>query len=176
MAVALLRSADSGLRCLALLIRAGAAALCARSRVSRHPHTASRDCRNGHPCPCEPVCACIGMRTRGKRTSRANDAAGEKRHTAFLSPTPHAAQRPFCRDGGVGWEGGADLASAGVCGPTPPQHATSARHGSPPPRPAKHGSAPNKNRHATTKASRNTSPPPNKPISPATATKHVWST
>ena len=54
------------------------------------------------PCPCDPVCACTGMRGH-----------------AFLSPTPHAAQRAV-----PGWRGGlgrvgADLASAGSMRPPP---------------------------------------------------------
>ena len=48
-----------GWRCLALLIRAGAAALCARSRGEpSSAHCEQRLSERLTPCPCEPVCAC----------------------------------------------------------------------------------------------------------------------
>ena len=103
--------------CFALLIRAGAAALCARTRGE--PSSARCEQRLSErltPCPCEPVYACTGMR-------------GQKLQPAFLSAYPHAAQRAV-----PGWRGGlgrvgADLASAGSMRPppSPARHVSTAR-------------------------------------------------
>ena len=96
--------------------------------VSRPPHTASRDCRNGSPLaraiPCVPAPEYGSPQEKEKR---ANDATRCKSHPAFLPPIPHAAQRAV-----PGWRGGlgrvgADLASAGSMRPPP----SPARHGSP---------------------------------------------
>ena len=109
--VALLRSADSG----------GVTSLCARSRGEpSSAHCEQRLSERLTPCPCDPVCACTGMRghvEKGKK--RANDATRSQRTAAFLSPHPHAAQRAV-----PGWRGGlgrvgADLASAGSMRPPP---------------------------------------------------------
>ena len=83
--------------------RGDIASLCARSRGE--PSSARCEQRLSErltPCPCDPVCACTGMRVH-----------------AFLSPHPHAAQRAV-----TGWRGGlgrvgADLASAGSMRPPP---------------------------------------------------------
>ena len=97
------RSVRVGWRCFALLIRADAASLCARTRGEpSSAHCEQRLSERLTPCPCDPVCACTGMRGH-----------------AFLSPTPHAAQRAV-----PGWRGGlgrvgADLASAGSMRPPP---------------------------------------------------------
>ena len=119
-------------RCFALLIRADAASLCARSRGK--PSSARCEQRLSErltPCPCDPVCACTGMRghagkgnsgyryTRKQTKGRQNDAAEEQKEPAFLSEHPHAAQRAV-----TGWRGGlgrvgADLASAGSMRPPP---------------------------------------------------------
>ena len=83
--------------------------------VSRPPHTASRDCRNGSPLaraiPCAPAPECGVTREEG--------IAAGKVQPAFLSAPPHAAQRAV-----PGWRGGlgrvgADLASAGSMRPPP---------------------------------------------------------
>ena len=88
--------------------------------VSRPPHTASRDCRNGSPLaraiPCAPAPECGDTRKKEKAGQRCNE---EQKHPAFLSAYPHAAQRAV-----PGWRGGlgrvgADLASAGSMRPPP---------------------------------------------------------
>ena len=81
----------------------GVASLCARSRGEpSSAHCEQRLSERLTPCPCDPVCACTGIRDH-----------------AFLSPHPHAAQRAV-----PGWRGGlgrvgADLASAGSMRPPP---------------------------------------------------------
>ena len=114
--------------------------------VSRPPHTASRDCRNGSPLaraiPCAPAVSinafftrCRRKRVAGLRRLRAEVVArppassGEsphaqtgrrrKNHWHPLPAYPHAAQRAV-----PGWRGGlgrvgADLASAGSMRPPP---------------------------------------------------------
>ena len=121
MAVALPRSADSGLRCLALLIRAGAASLCARSRGEpSSAHCEQRLSERLTPCPGDPVCACTGMRGHAEKgTSGQTMQRGAKEPLHVLSAHPNAAQRVV-----TGWRGGlgrvgADLASAGSMRPPP---------------------------------------------------------
>ena len=108
--------------------------------VSRPPHTASRDCRNGSPLaraiPCAPAPECGDTRQEGKAGKRCSEV---QKYPAFLPAHPHAAQRAV-----TGWRGGlgrvgADLASAGSMRP--------------PPSPARHVSTV---RLATTPASRET--------------------
>ena len=129
----------------------GVTSLRARSRGEpSSAHCEQRLSERLTPCPCDPVCACTGMRGH-----------------AFLSAHPHAAQRAV-----PGWRGGlgrvgADLASAGSMRPppSPARHVSTAwlatkhvsretaRHHT---RQARHGSAPSKNRLVTTPASRET--------------------
>ena len=81
----------------------GVTSLCARSRGEpSSAHCEQRLSERLTPCPCDPVCACTGMRGH-----------------AFLPAHPHAAQRAV-----PGWRGGlgrvgADLASAGSMRPPP---------------------------------------------------------
>ena len=112
--VALLRSAGSGLRCLALLIRAGAASLCRfgvtllhsapGQGVSRPPHTASRDCRNGSPLaraiPCAPAPECGDTQEKEKAGKRRNEKRNGSRISA-RAPTRSAASRAVM----AGWAG-----------------------------------------------------------------------
>ena len=88
--------------------------------VSRPPHAASRDCRNGSPLaraiPCAPAPECGVTREKETAGQRCNE---EQKHPAFLPAHPHAAQRAV-----PGWRGGlgrvgADLASAGSMRPPP---------------------------------------------------------
>ncbi len=127
--------------------------------VSRPPHTASRDCRNGSPLaraiPCVPAPECGDTRqkeTSGTGKPESRQKAGKtmrprsERQPAFLPAHPHAAQRAV-----TGWRGGlgrvgADLASAGSMRP--------------PPSPARHVSTA---WLATTHLSRETAAPPQKP-------------
>ena len=119
----------------------GVSSLCARSRGE--PSSARCEQRLSErltPCPCDPVCACTGMRGHTKNgTSGRTTQRGATQPLHFLSPTTHAAQRAV-----PGWRGGlgsvgADLASAGSMRP--------------PPSPARHVSTA---RLATTNASRET--------------------
>ena len=81
----------------------GVTSLCARSRGEpSSAHCEQRLSERLTPCPCDPVCACTGIRGH-----------------AFLPAHPHAAQRAV-----PGWRGGlgrvgADLASAGSMRPPP---------------------------------------------------------
>ena len=107
----LLRSAGLG----------GAASLCARSRGEpSSAHCEQRLSERLTPCPCDPVCACTGMRGHaGKGKSGQTMQRGATQPLHFLSPTPNAAQRAV-----TGWRGGlgrvgADLASAGSMRPPP---------------------------------------------------------
>ena len=148
-----------GVAALGLLGSAGAASLCARSRGEpSSAHCEQRLSERLTPCPCDPVCACTGMRgharkgkngyrqTRKQTKGWKRDVARSKKQPAFLPAPPHAAQRAV-----PGWRGGlgrvgADLASAGSMRPppSPARHVssawlatthvsreTSARHGSP---------------------------------------------
>ena len=115
----------------------GVASLCARSRGEpSSAHCEQRLSERLTPCPCDPVCACTGMRghaEKGKKRAKSwqNDATEEqaKRQPAFLPAPPHAAQRAV-----TGWRGGlgrvgADLASAGSMRPppSPARHVSTAR-------------------------------------------------
>ena len=97
--------------------------------VSRPPHTASRDCRNGSPLaraiPCAPAPEYADTREKEDKQAKSsqkilqNGAAVEQKEPAFLPAHPHAAQRAV-----TGWRGGlgrvgADLASAGSMRPPP---------------------------------------------------------
>ena len=72
------------------------------------------------PCPCDPVCACTGMRGHAtKEKSGQTTQRGTKEPLHFSSAHLYAAQRAV-----PGWRGGlgrvgADLASAGSMRPTP---------------------------------------------------------
>ena len=113
--------------------------------VSRPPHAASRDCRNGSPLaranPCAPAPEYGDTRKKeqaGKRLAK-RCSRGVNGNPHPMSAHPHAAQRAV-----TGWRGGlgrvgADLASAGSMRP--------------PPSPARHVSTA---WLATTKASRET--------------------
>ena len=109
--------------------------LCARTRGK--PSSARCEQRLSErltPCPCEPVCACTGIRghaAKGKSGSKAGKTMQPRsqRSRAFLSAYPHAAQRAV-----PGWRGGlervgADLASAGSMRPppSPARHVSTAR-------------------------------------------------
>ena len=106
---ALLRSADSGLRCLALLIWTDVISLCARTRGEpSSAHCEQRLSERLTPCPCEPVYACTGMRGHTEKgtswqTRRKNDAPKEQEATriAVSDPTRSAASRA----GMAGWAG-----------------------------------------------------------------------
>ena len=134
----------------------GVVSLCAQTRVCRPLHgwggvTSLRARSRGEPSsahceqrlserltprPCDPVCACTGMRghaEKGKKRAKSwqNDATEEqaKRQPAFLPALPDAAQRAV-----PGWRGGlgrvgADLASAGSMRPppSPARHVSTAR-------------------------------------------------
>lgn len=113
------------------LVLEGVVALCARTRGE--PSSARCEQRLSErltPCPCEPVCACIGMRGHaGNGTSGPTMQRGTKEHLHFSSAHPHAAQRAV-----PGWRGGlgrvgADLASAGSMRPppSPARHVSTAR-------------------------------------------------
>ncbi len=138
--------------------------LCARSRGEpSSAHCEQRLSERLTPRPCEPVCACTGMRGhagKGKSGSKAGKTMQPRsqRNRAFLSAYPHAAQRAV-----TGWRGGlgrvgADLASAGSMRPppSPARHVSTAwlatthasretarnhtrqpRSSTPPPKPAK---------------------------------------
>ncbi len=106
-----LRSVSAGLSGLG-----GVTSLCARSRGEPSSARCEQRLSDGSPLaranPCAPAPEC-GVTHFCLRT-----------HTQRSEP---------CRDGGVGWGGWGPIWRAqGVCGPHPPQHATSARHGSPP--------------------------------------------
>ena len=90
----------------------------------------SRDCRTAHPCPCEPVCACTGMRGHARNgTSGPTMQRGAKEPLHVLSAHPRSAAS---RAGMAGWAGesGGRFGERRSMRPHPPQHATSARHGS----------------------------------------------
>ena len=174
-----------GWRCLALLIRADVASLCRFGvtllhsapvqGVSRPPHTASRDCRNGSPLaraiPCAPAPECGDTRKKEQAGQRCNE---EQKHPAFLPAHPHAAQRAV-----PGWRGGlgrvgADLASAGSMRPPPSptrhvsttrQHGT-ARHHARQQRSSTPPHLPAEKRLATTNARRATATPTNQADTP----------
>ena len=148
----MLRSAGSGWRCCALLIRADVTALCARSRGEpSSAHCEQRLSERLTPCPCEPVCACTGM--RGQKTTRISARAptrsaasragmarwagegggrfGERRE--YEAPTLPSTPRQH---------GSARLNTSQARNATPPhkpgkkQHAMPTRHDSPPPKQA----------------------------------------
>ena len=120
-----------GVASLVLRWRGNGSVLCARSRGEpSSAHCEQRLSERLTPCPCDPVCACTGMRGHaGRKEKRANDATMSQKTVACLSPTPHAAQRAV-----PGWLGGlgrvgADLASAGSMRPppSPARHVSTAR-------------------------------------------------
>ena len=141
--------------------------------VSRPPHTASRDCRNGSPLaraiPCAPAPEygdTWKKEQAGKRLAK-RCSRGVNGNPHPLSPIPHAAERAV-----TGWRGGlgrvgADLASAGSMRPPPSpahhvstarlatQHVTpqTAHHHKRQARTATQPNTPAKKQHATTKAS-----------------------
>ena len=113
-------------------IGGGVTSLSARSRGEpSSAHCEQRLSERLTPCPCDPVCACTGMRgharkgkngyrqTRKQTKGWKRDVARSKKQPAFLPAPPHAAQRAV-----PGWRGGlgrvgADLASAGSMRPPP---------------------------------------------------------
>ena len=97
------------------------ASLCARSRGEpSSAHCEQRLSERLTPCPCDPVCACTGMRGHARKgNSGQTMQRGAKEPLLFSSAHPHAAQRAV-----PGWRGGlgrvgADLASAGSMRPPP---------------------------------------------------------
>ncbi len=128
-----------GWGCFALLIRAGAAALCARSRgepssarcgeswlvcglpgwggvaslcarARGEPSSAHCEQRLSErltPCPCEPVCACTGIRGHARKGNSWQNDAAEAQKTPWTSSLlrTHTQRSEPCRDGGVGWGG-----------------------------------------------------------------------
>ena len=127
--VTLLRSATGGV--VLWPIRSGAASLCARSRGEpSSAHCEQRLSERLTPCPCEPVCACTGMRGHATKGNSGQATQREaKCHPHFSYALPYAAQRAV-----PGWRGGlgrvgADLASAGSMRPppSPARHVSTAR-------------------------------------------------
>ena len=130
--------------------------------MSRPPHAASRDCRNGSPLaraiPCAPAPEYGDTRKKEKTGERCRPR-GEWQPAFRFCLDPHAAQRavPGWR-GGLG--GGADLASAGSMRPppSPARHvstasaATTNQANGPPPQ------TPAEKQHATTNAGQATTP------------------
>ena len=109
----------------------GAASLCARTRGEpSSAHCEQRLSERLTPRPCDPACACTGIRGHaGKGKSGQTMQRGAKEPLLFSSATPHAAQRAV-----PGWRVGlgrvgADLASAGSMRPppTPARHVSTAR-------------------------------------------------
>ena len=157
--------------CCTLLIRADAASLCARTRGEpSSAHCEQRLSERLTPRPCDPVCACTGMRGHaGKGKSGQTTQRGDKEPLHSSSAYPHAAQRAV-----PGWRGGlgrvgADLASAGSMRPppSPARHVSTAwlattnvsREAAA--RQAKTGSSPHppaEKQHATTQARQETAP------------------
>ena len=132
-------SAGSGWRCCAwsAKLEGGASSLCARTRGEpSSAHCEQRLSERLTPCPCDPVCACTGMRghaEKGKgwlaKRLAQRCSRGAKGNPHLLSAYPHAAQRAV-----PGWRGGlgrvgADLASAGSMRPppSPARHVSTAR-------------------------------------------------
>ena len=106
------RSVRVGWRCFALLIRADAASLCARSRGEpSSAHCEQRLSERLTPCPCDPVCACTGMRGHAEKGKGWLAKRLAKRCSRGAKATPHFCLRTHtqrsepCRDGGVGWGG-----------------------------------------------------------------------
>ena len=110
--------------------------LCARTRGEpSSAHCEQRLSERLTPCPCDPVCACTGMRGHAEK-EKSGPKGGKTMQPRspgsppFLSAYPHAAQRAV-----PGWRGGlgrvgADLASAGSMRPppSPARHVSTARH------------------------------------------------
>ena len=167
----------------------GVTSLCARSRGEpSSAHCEQRLSERLTPCPCDPVCACTGMRGhagKGKRRVKGwkTMQPRSQRTPVFLSAPPHAAQRAV-----PGWRGGlgrvgADLASAGSMRPppSPARHVSTAWLATTKARKetaaARRGSPPNtsaEKQHATTKARQETAQPDPAPRHDTTpAPKHL---
>ena len=108
----------------------GVTSLCARTRGEpSSAHCEQRLSERLTPRPCDPVCACTGIRGHAtKEKSGKTTQRGATQPLHFLSLTPNAAQRAV-----PGWRGGlgrvgADLASAGSMRP-PPSPARHDQHG-----------------------------------------------
>ena len=112
-------------------------------------------------------CACTGMRGHAEkqRVQVKKDKGWQTMQPTsegdlhLLSAT-HTQRSEPCRDGGVGWEGGADLASAGECN-LPHLPSTPAQHGSWPTRQqkaARHRKTSQKTARHHTRRARNSSP------------------
>ena len=87
------RCGESWLVC-DLLIRAGTASLCARTRGEpSSAHCEQRLSERLTPCPCDPVCACTGMRGHAKK--------GKATCISVCAPTRSAASRAVM----AGWAG-----------------------------------------------------------------------
>ena len=93
-----------GWRCFALLTRADVASLCARTRGEpSSAHCEQRLSERLTPCPCEPVCACTGI--RGHTEKGTSGPTIQRRAKApcisVRAPTRSAASRA----GMAGWAG-----------------------------------------------------------------------
>ena len=99
--------------CLALLIRADVASLCARSRGEpSSAHCEQRLSERLTPCPCDPVCACTGMRghaEKGRQAGKKQPKNLAKRCSRGAKRTCISARAPTrsaaSRDGMAGWAG-----------------------------------------------------------------------
>ena len=164
-------------RCLALLIQAGVASLCAQPRGEpSSAHCEQRLSERLTPCPCNPVCACTGIRGQTGKGRKAGQRCNEKRNGSRISaraPTRSAASRA----GMAGWagEGGGRFGErreyeAPTLPSTPRQHGAARHHtsqatsGTPPQKPVEkqhamptqHGSPPPKQAHKPRRQPQNT--------------------
>ena len=93
------RSVRVGWCCCALLIRADVTSLCARSRGEpSSAHCEQRLSERLTPCPCDPVCACTGMRGHAGRRHCSRKSATR---ISARAPTRSAASRAVM----AGWAG-----------------------------------------------------------------------
>ena len=99
------RCGESWLVC-GLLIRAGTASLCARSRGEpSSAHCKQRLSERLTPCPCEPVCACTGMRGHTEKGTSGPTMQRRAKAPCICCLRTHTQRSVPCRDGGVGWGG-----------------------------------------------------------------------
>ena len=159
-----------GGRCLALLGWADVTSRCARSRGEpSSAHCEQRLSERLTPCPCDPVCACTGIRGHAgkgnsgyrqtrKQTKGWQNNSGKERAATRISicvPTRSAASRAVM----AGWagEGGGRFGERreyeAPTLPSPPRQHGSARHHTRQPR---NSSAYPQTRHATTRARQET--------------------
>ena len=164
----------------------GAASHCARTRGEpSSAHCEQRLSERLTPCPCEPVCACTGMRGHAEKAVKGNPESRQKAGKTMQprsqspcisarAPTRSAAGRAGMA--GWAWEGGGRFGErreyeAPTLPSTPRQHGT-ARHQTRQPR---NGSPPQqsgKKRHPPKHTSRETPHHhPSKPINPGDSRK-----